>query len=232
MEISVRLLLAEDEKEMSNAIVAVLKHRNYIVDAVYNGDDAYDWAIAGKYDGIILDIMMPGKNGIEVLEALRRRGITTPVLLLTAKAEIDDRVTGLDAGADDYLTKPFAMKELLARVRAMTRRNAAYEPDIPEFEGVKLSRESCMLEYEGKTVQLVNKEYQIMEMLMRNSGRLVSSEQFMEHAWGFETEANVNVIWVNISYIRRKLEKINAPVEIKAVRGLGYKLAAKGGADD
>ena len=137
MGISMRLLLAEDEKEMSNAIVAVLKHQNYIVDAVYNGDDAYDWAIAGGYDGIILDIMMPGKNGIEVLEALRRRGITTPVLLLTAKAEIDDRVTGLDAGADDYLTKPFAMKELLARVRAMTRRNAAYEPDIPEFEGGK-----------------------------------------------------------------------------------------------
>jgi len=223
----VKLLLAEDEKELSNALAAVLKANNYIVDTVYNGADAYDWAVTDDYDGIILDIMMPKKNGIEVLSQLRKDGIETPVLLLTAKSEIEDRVTGLDAGADDYLTKPFAMKELLARIRAMTRRTSAYEPDVLELNGMSLNRENCVLENGDKSVQLVNKEFQMLEMLMRSRGRLVSSEQFIEHVWGYESDINVNVVWVNISNIRRKLVQIGAPVEIKAVRGMGYRLEGR-----
>ena len=180
------------------------------------------------YDGIILDIMMPKRNGIDVLAQLRKDGIKTPVLLLTAKSEVEDRVLGLDTGADDYLTKPFAMKELLARIRVMTRRTASYAPDTLDVDGMKLNRGNCMLEYNSGEVQLVNKEYQMLEMLMRNKGRLVSSEQFIEHVWGYETDINVNVVWVNISNLRRKLTQINAPVEIKAVRGLGYRLEGTG----
>ena len=160
-----KLLLAEDEKELSNALVAVLKANNYIVDAVYDGADAYDWAVTDDYDGIILDIMMPKRNGIDVLAQLRKDGIKTPVLLLTAKSEVEDRVLGLDTGADDYLTKPFAMKELLARIRVMTRRTAAYAPDTLDVDGMKPNRGNCMLEYNGGEVQLVNKEYQMLESL-------------------------------------------------------------------
>lgn len=223
-----RLLLAEDEEELSNALVAVLKHQNYSVDAVYNGQDALDWAIGCKYDGIILDIMMPKRNGLEVLKELRALNIDTPVLLLTAKTEVEDRVAGLDTGADDYLTKPFAMKELLARIRAMTRRNAGFEPNVLSYGGLDLNRENFVLKFGKKNVVLVGKEYQMMEMLMRNSDRLVSTEQFMEQVWGFDTEANVNGVWVYISNLRKKLQQLGANVEIKAVRGMGYKLEESG----
>lgn len=223
-----RLLLAEDEKELSNALAAILKSQHYMVDIVYNGADAYDWAKASEYDGIILDIMMPKMSGLEVLKALRSEGIQVPVLLLTAKAEIEDRVQGLDLGADDYLTKPFAMKELLARIRAMTRRNAAaYEPNVLEFAGIRLDRDNFMLVYGDSSIALGGKEYQMMEMLMRNSERLVSTEQFMEYIWGYDAEAQLNVVWVYISYLRKKLVSLSAPVEIKAARGLGYKLIRK-----
>ena len=222
-----RLLLAEDEKELANALAAVLKHNKYSIDVVYNGADAYDWAQAAEYDGIILDIMMPKMSGLEVLEALRKQGSTVPILLLTAKGEIEDRVTGLDMGADDYLPKPFAMKELLARIRAMTRRKSEFSANILDFEGLTLNTENFELAYKSQSLRLGNKEFQMMEMLMRNSGQFISAEQFMEKIWGFEAEAEVSVVWVYLSYLRKKLQNLEAPIEIRAARGIGYKLEKK-----
>ena len=222
-----RLLLAEDEKELANALAAVLKHNKYSIDVVYNGADAYDWAQAAEYGGIILDIMMPKMSGLEVLEALRKQGSTVPILLLTAKGEIEDRVTGLDMGADDYLPKPFAMKELLARIRAMTRRKSEFSANILDFEGLTLNRENFELAYKSQSLRLGNKEFQMMEMLMRNSGQFISAEQFMEKIWGFEAEAEVSVVWVYLSYLRKKLQNLEAPIEIRAARGIGYKLEKK-----
>ena len=222
-----RLLLAEDEKELANALAAVLKHNKYSIDVVYNGADAYDWAQAAEYDGIILDIMMPKMSGLEVLEALRKQGSTVPILLLTAKGEIEDRVTGLDMGADDYLPKPFAMKELLARIRAMTRRKSEFSANVLDFGGLTLNRENFELAYKSQSLRLGNKEFQMMEMLMRNSGQFISAEQFMEKIWGFEAEAEVSVVWVYLSYLRKKLQNLEAPIEIRAARGIGYKLEKK-----
>ena len=199
-----RLLLAEDEKELANALAAVLKHNKYSIDVVYNGADAYDWAQAAEYDGIILDIMMPKMSGLEVLEALRKQGSTVPILLLTAKGEIEDRVTGLDMGADDYLPKPFAMKELLARIRAMTRRKSEFSANILDFEGLTLNRENFELAYKSQSLRLGNKEFQMMEMLMRNSGQFISAEQFMEKIWGFEAQAEVSVVCVGLSLLSEK----------------------------
>lgn len=219
-----RLLLAEDEKGMAHALEAVFTHNHYSVDVVYNGIDAADWAESGNYDGIILDIMMPGKSGLEVLSELRKKGNNVPVLLLTAKGEIEDRVTGLDLGADDYLTKPFAMKELLARIRAMTRRKGEVSSNTLEFAGLTLSRETFDLGYQSEVIHLGNREYQMMEMLIANPGALISVEQFMEKIWGYDTDVEMNVVWVYISYLRKKLQALQAPVAIRAVRGLGYKL--------
>ena len=219
-----RLLLAEDEVELANALSAVLKHKNYSVDAVYNGIDAYNYAISQEYDGIILDIMMPGMNGIEVLTKLREKGIDSPVLLLTAKSDIEDRITGLDSGADDYLTKPFAMGELLARIRAMTRRRTEFAPSTLTFGNVSRNRQSFELEGPKGTQKLGNKEFQMIETLMLNHGTLISTERFMEKIWGYDSDAEINVVWVYISYLRKKLGLIGADIEIKATRGVGYTL--------
>lgn len=219
-----RLLLAEDEQDLSKALCAILKHNNYSVDAVYDGQDALDYGLSENYDGIILDIMMPKKNGIEVLTELRKSGVDTPVLILTAKGEVDDKILGLDSGADDYLTKPFAMGELLARIRALTRRKADFTPNLLSSGNLSLNRETFELSVEDDSIRLGNKEFQMMEMLMSNPGRLISTEQFMEKIWGYETEAEINVVWVYISYLRKKLVSLNANVEIKAVRGVGYTL--------
>lgn len=219
-----RLLLAEDEKELSNAIAAILKHSHYSVDPVYNGQDALDYGLTENYDGIILDIMMPKKDGLEVLSQLRKHGITAPVLLLTAKTDVEDRIKGLDTGADDYLTKPFATGELLARIRAMTRRKDEFTPNILECGNVCLNRENFELSGTGASFRLGNKEFQMMEMLMNNINRLVSTEQFMERIWGYDSETEVNVVWVYISYLRKKLTSLNADIEIRVVRGAGYRL--------
>ena len=219
-----RLLLAEDEQDLSKALCAILKHNNYSVDAVFDGQDALDYGLSENYDGIILDIMMPKKNGIEVLTELRKRGVDTPVLILTAKGEVDDKIHGLDAGADDYLTKPFAMGELLARIRALTRRKADFTPNLLTIGNLSLNRESFELSVDGESIRLGNKEFQMLEMLMSNPGRLISTEQFMEKIWGYETEAEINVVWVYISYLRKKLASLKADLEIKAVRGVGYTL--------
>lgn len=219
-----RLLLAEDEKELSNALVAILKHNNYSVDAVYDGAAAIDFAFSENYDVLILDIMMPKLSGLEVLEQLRKKGIYTPVLMLTARAEIEDRIVGLDKGADDYLSKPFAMGELLARIRAMTRRKSEFTPNIIEVGNISLNKENYELSNEKSSLRLGNKEFQMLEMLMNNPKRLISAEQFMERIWGYDSEAETNVVWVYISYLRKKLEALEANVKIKAVRGAGYKL--------
>ena len=219
-----RLLLAEDEKDLSRALCAILKHNNYSVDAVYNGQDALDYGLDENYDGIILDLMMPKKNGLEVLRELRSRGISTPVIILTAKSEVEDRILGLDTGADDYLTKPFNMGELLARVRALTRRKSEFSPNILTFGNISLSRENFELTCAGESLRLGNKEFQMLEMLISNPGRLISTEQFMERIWGYDTDAEINVVWVYISYLRKKLASLACNVEIKAVRGVGYTL--------
>ncbi|MGN0428288.1 MAG: response regulator transcription factor [Agathobacter sp.] len=223
-----RLLLAEDEKELSNALVTVLKHNNYSVDVVYNGQDALDYLLSGNnYDGAILDIMMPKKDGISVLKEARAFGIRIPILMLTARAEIDDRVMGLDAGADDYLTKPFSMKELLARIRAMTRRQAETTDSILSFGNIKLDRSTYTLSTHKDSLRLANKEFQMLEMLLVNPGQIISIDQFMEKIWGFDSDAEPNVVWVYISYLRKKLTALEANVSIRAARGLGYTLEAR-----
>ena len=222
-----RLLLAEDEEDLSKALVAVLKHNNYSVDAVYNGQDALDYLETENYDGAILDIMMPKMDGLTVLRKIREAGNSVSVILLTAKAEIDDRVAGLDCGADDYLTKPFSMKELLARIRAMTRRKAETTDCVLTFEDISLDRSTYVLSCGNEEVRLASKEYQTLEMLMSNPKQIISVDQFMDRIWGFDSDTELNVVWVNISYLRKKLSSLNSCVSIKATRGLGYSLEGK-----
>ncbi len=221
-----RLLLAEDEVALSNALVEILKHNHYSVDAVYNGADALEYGISENYDGIILDIMMPKMDGMTVLKNLRAENITTPVLMLTAKTEVSNRIAGLDNGADDYLNKPFATGELMARIRAMTRRKTEFTPDLLELANIRLNRRTFELSCGASAYRLGNKEFQMLEMLMINSDRMISTEQFMERIWGYDTESEINVVWVYISYLRKKLKSMGAGVEIKSTRGLGYALKA------
>ena len=222
-----RLLLSEDEHELSNALVTVLKHNNYSVDADYNGQDALDYLETGNYDGAILDIMMPKLDGLTVLKTIRLHGNPVPVLLLTAKSEIDDRVMGLDCGADDYLTKPFSMKELLARIRAMTRRKTDTTDSVLRFGDIELDRSTYQLSRKTDSIRLANKEYQMLEMLMINPGQIISTEQFMDKIWGYDSDAELNVVWVYISYLRKKLSSLDSTIQIKATRGLGYSLEEK-----
>ena len=219
-----RILLAEDEIAMSEALVDILNFHNYSVDAVYNGADALDYARSQAYDGVILDVMMPRMDGVEVLERLRREGNRTPVLLLTAKGEVEDRIRGLDAGADDYLSKPFAMGELLARLRAMLRRRESYVPDVLRLGNVELDPGRFELRCGDRAQSLSKLEYQIMELLMRNPGMTFPAEALLERVWGCETDAGVGVVWVYISYLRKKLTALGANVEIASRRGLGYTL--------
>ncbi|MGN0150907.1 MAG: response regulator transcription factor [Wujia sp.] len=219
-----KLLLAEDEVDMSEAIVDILTYHKYMVDAVYDGADALEYARSGDYDGIILDIMMPKMNGLDVLKSLRRAGNATPVLLLTAKAEVEDRIAGLDMGADDYLPKPFVMGELLARIRAMLRRRVEFTPDILKCGDMQLNMSSYELSGNGQSFVLPKLEYQLMEIFMLNQGVYLSSETLLEKVWGYDTEAEVGVVWVYISYLRKKLQALKVHVEIQAKRGIGYRL--------
>ena len=219
-----RLLLAEDEKALSNALVTILKHNHYSVDAVYNGQDALDYLSAGNYDGAILDIMMPKMDGISVLKAFRAQNKTTPVLLLTAKTEIDDKVSGLDCGADDYLEKPFDSKELLARIRAMLRRNSGEAVNTLVFADLTLDRSTYELKSPCGSFRLGNKEFQMLEMLMLNAGNVISAERFMEKIWGYDSETEITVVWTYISYLRKKLSALSGNAQIKAVRNVGYVL--------
>lgn len=219
-----RILLAEDERMLSEALVSILTHNNYSVDAVYDGQTALDYLENGEYDGAILDIMMPKMDGLTVLRHIRQEGKTLPVLLLTAKSEIDDRVEGLDSGADDYLTKPFAAKELLARIRAMTRRQPYLRETMLSFEGVMLDAAEGVLRGPEGSLHLGNKEFQIMEMLMQKPGWAIPTERFLEKIWGYETDSGVNTVWVYISGLRKKLAEVGASVQIRTSRGVGYYL--------
>ncbi len=219
-----RILLAEDEKELSRALVAILKHNNYSVDAVYNGQDALDYIDTGVYDGVVLDIMMPKVDGITVLQTIRKQGNSVPVILLTAKSEIDDRVLGLDSGADDYLTKPFSTKELLARIRAMTRRKTETTHSVLTFGNIRLDRTTFELSSPSNTIKLANKEFQMLEMLMTTPSKIISNEVFMEKIWGYDSDTDLSVVWVYISYLRKKLVSLKADIQIKATRNRGYSL--------
>lgn len=222
--LNMKLLLAEDEKDMSEALVDILTYHKYIVDAVYDGAEALEYAEMGDYDGIILDIMLPKLDGLEVLKRIRSRGNSIPVLLLTAKAEIEDRITGLDMGADDYLPKPFAMGELLARIRAMLRRRDEFTPDILKCGDLTLNMCSYELRGHGQSFVLPKLEYQMMELLMMNQGMYLSSETILEKVWGYDTDAEIGVVWVYISYLRKKLTALKVNAEIQAKRGIGYRL--------
>lgn len=222
-----RLLLAEDERSLSRAVAAILEKNNYSVDAVYNGRDALDYIETGGYDAVILDIMMPLMDGIEVLKTIRAAGNRVPVLMLTAKSETDDKVLGLDSGANDYLTKPFAVRELLARIRTVTRVQTEQMTSELAFGNVVLDRACFELSAPGGSFRLTNREFQMMELLMSNPRRLISTERFMEKIWGCDSEADIGVVWTYISFLRKKLEALRADVRIRVTRGVGYSLEAE-----
>ena len=219
-----KILFAEDEIAMSEAVTDILTYHHYMVDSVYDGIAAFEYAKAEEYDAIILDIMMPGMNGIEVLKKLRKEGVGTPVLLLTAKAEVEDKIEGLDAGADDYLAKPFAMGELLARVRALLRRRENYTPNVLECGNISLDRNTYELRGKTESMVLSKIEYQMMELFMLNRGIYLSTEDILVKVWGYETDAEIGIVWVYISNLRKKLTSLEANVEIKAKRNIGYTL--------
>lgn len=227
MRVSMKLLLAEDERELSDALAEILKHSNYAVDAVYNGIDALDYILVGDYDGVILDVMMPGMDGFTVVKKLREKGDQTPVLILTAKGEVDDRVTGLDSGADDYLTKPFAMKELLARVRSITRRRTEAASSVIRLGNVELDCTAFTISCEEKLQHLTGKEFQMLQLFMSYPAQIFSAENLLEKIWGYDTDAEINVVWVNVSYLRKKLDQLGANLQIRAIRNQGYHIEIK-----
>ena len=217
-----RILVAEDDPRLLKSLVHILKINNYSADGVSNGNDALDYGRTGEYDGMILDIMMPGVDGIQVLKKLRAQGITTPVLFLTARTEVSQRVEGLDAGADDYLPKPFSTAELMARLRAMLRRKENYTPDLLVFHGVALNRSAYELTYQGKTQNLSGREFQVLEMMMQNPDLTITTNQFITHIWGWDASVDTSVVWVHVSNLRKKFEALQAPVKIRFIRGAGY----------
>lgn len=218
-----RILLAEDERSLSRALVAIFQKNNYSVDAVYNGEDALVYLQSGNYDAAVLDIMMPKMDGITVLKKLRAAGSRLPILMLTAKSEVDDKVLGLDSGANDYLGKPFDTKELLARIRSITRSQSVADTKL-RMGNITLDRATFELSSPTGSFRLANKEFQMMEFLMSNPRHVISAERFMEKIWGYDTEAELNVVWVYISYLRKKLAALGADIQIKATRNAGYSL--------
>ena len=219
-----RILIAEDEVSIAKALKVMLERNKYVVDAVYNGTDAVDYACTNVYDALILDIMMPGVDGIAALTAIRRSGVTTPALFLTAKSEVEDRVAGLDAGADDYLPKPFAASEFLARVRALTRRSGGYAPALLRLGNTTLDCGQYTLSTPAGSLRLNNKEYQLMELFLRHPRQVFSSEHLMEKLWSMDSAAEMDVIWTYIGFLRKKLKLLEADVEIRTIRGAGYAL--------
>ena len=219
-----KILLAEDEKSMSRALTAILTKNNYSVDAVFDGQDALDYLLTGDYDCAILDVMMPKLDGFSVLQKIREKGLSLPVMMLTAKSQVDDKVEGLDLGANDYLTKPFESRELLARLRAITRTVTPVADNTLRYGNVALNRANFELKTPTGSVKLAAKEFQMMEYLMANPGVLISTDRFMDKVWGLDSDADINVVWTNLSYLRKKLASIDANVEIKATRNAGYSL--------
>lgn len=219
-----RLLIAEDEMDLAEALTAFFEKNHFSVDAVHNGADAYEYAVSGGYDAVILDVMMPRMNGIQVLERLRAEGVKTPIMMLTAKGQKNDRITGFNAGADDYLPKPFDPDELLSRVRAILRRSEAYQPTVLTYGDVTLDPTTGLLSCGGQSLRLGGRELQVMELLIRSPRQVFSAERIMERVWGWDNEAEINVVWVNISNLRKKLQAIGSRVTLRANRGLGYVL--------
>ena len=222
-----KILLIDDERQLTEALKVILKQNYYSVDCAYNGEDGLDMALSGIYDLIILDIMMPKIDGLTVLNVLRKKQIDVPVLLLTAKSEIADKITGLNLGADDYLTKPFNSEELLARVRALLRRKEKFMGDVLTFNDISLNRDTCELICNGKNISLGKKEFQILEMLILSKNKSIDKEKFIEKIWGYDTDAEYNTIEVYISFLRKKINALGAKTEIKSIRGIGYILEAK-----
>lgn len=218
-----KILLAEDTKDLNKVLCAVLEHEGYDVDAAFDGEEALEFVNNDSYDCLIFDIMMPKKDGIEALKEVRAKKVVTPVLMLTAKAEIDDRVAGLDAGADDYLTKPFAMKELLARVRALTRRKNEYDEGDVSFGGVTLKAQTFELSAKN-SVRLSVKEFELMQLLMRNTGRSLTADFVLGKVWSREPDADSDTAWLYVSYLKRKLKAIAANVEISGNLETGFML--------
>ena len=219
-----RLLIAEDELDLAEALTVFFERNHFTVDAVHNGFDAYEYAVTGVYDAVILDVMMPKMDGIQVLERLRSEGIKTPIMMLTAKGQKEDRIIGFNSGADDYLPKPFDPDELLSRVRAMLRRSEAYQPTVLTFGDLTLDPGSGDLTCGEKSLRLSGREFQIMELFLRSPKQVFSAERIMEKVWGWDNEAEINVVWVNISNLRKKLKAIGSTAAIHANRGLGYLL--------
>lgn len=219
-----RILLAEDERSLSRAVIALLEKNNYSADAVYNGRDALEYLSAENYDAVILDIMMPEMDGLTVLHKIRENGNRIPVLMLTAKSEVEDKVLGLDTGANDYLTKPFATAELLARLRAMTRTQIAQVSSQLTFGNITLDQTSFELSSKSGSFRLANKEFQMIELLLRNPRQLIPTERFLEKIWGYDSDVELNVVWVYISYLRKKLAALHANIQIRATRNTGYSL--------
>ncbi len=219
-----RLLVAEDDTRLLRSLTHILERERYLVDGVDNGEDALLYAETAEYDGLVLDIMMPGLDGVAVLKRLRQEGIGTPALFLTAKADVEDRVKGLDAGADDYLAKPFAVPELLARVRAMLRRKDTFSPDLLQAGPLTLNRSTYELCWNGRTQPLSGREFQVMEMLMERPGCVVPCDDLLFHVWGWDSPVEVSVVWVHISNLRKKMEKLGTSASIRFLRGAGYVL--------
>ena len=222
-----RILFAEDELALSKALTTILKRNNYSVDAVYDGQTALEYLEMDNYDCAILDIMMPKLDGISVLKEIRKKGMQIPVIMLTAKSEVDDKVLGLDSGANDYLTKPFEAKELMARIRAVTRIQTVQSDSLLKFGNLTLNQATFELSSPAGRISLANKEFQMLELLMSNPHHLISADGIFEKIWGYDSEAEMNVVWVYISYLRKKLEKLDADVKIKATRNVGYSLEEK-----
>lgn len=223
-----RLLIAEDDLDLAEALAVFLEKHQYTVDAVHDGSAALDYAGTGDYDAVILDIMMPKLDGLQVLARLRDSGVSTSVMLLTAKGEKDDRVAGFNSGADDYLPKPFAPDELLARVRAMLRRAGDYKPAVLRFGDLELDCGSGAIRRGGRSERLSGREFQVMELFMRSPRVILPAERIMERVWGWDAEAEINVVWVHISNLRKKLAGVGSSVTIRASRGLGYSLEDRG----
>ena len=219
-----KLLIAEDEQDLAEALTAFFEKNQFTVDAVPDGQEAFTYASSGGYDAVILDVMMPKLNGVEVLRRLRAEGFSAPVMMLTAKAEKDDRVEGFDAGADDYLPKPFAPDELLSRVRALLRRAGAYTPTVLRFGGLTLDCSAGLLSCGTESVRLSGREFQVMELLMRSPRQLFSADKIMERVWGWDSDAEISVVWVHISNLRKKMKAIGSSASVRAVRGMGYLL--------
>ena len=222
-----RILIAEDDPRLLKTLLHIFQSNNFLADGVSNGEDALDYAQTEEYDGFVFDIMMPGMDGLQVLKTLRNRGISTPALFLTARTEVEQRVEGLDAGADDYLPKPFATTELLARVRAMLRRKDNFTPDLLKMGDLILNQSTYQISYKDNTASLSGREFQLLEMLMQRPGVVITTDQFMTHVWGWESDVDTGAVWLHISNLRKKLESLDAPVQIRFQRGAGYVLEEK-----